>query len=140
MHYLLKIPLSPTVHLLSIGLITKQGYQNCEIHSPLVWNLVFGLASAILQRKCINVILNKSFSVHQDIGKQFKHIVKMRKEASSQIVRFMILVRLWAQVFGQDYIGHFKKNAEEIICTLKHLCNRESQYVFQTSKKAYVAQ
>lgn len=34
--------LSPTVHLLSIGLITKQGYQNCEIHSPLVWNLVFG--------------------------------------------------------------------------------------------------
>lgn len=64
----------------------------------------------------------------------------MRKEASSQIVRFMILVRLGAQVFGQDYIGHFKKNAEEIICTLKHLCNRESQYVFQTSKKAYVAQ
>lgn len=40
MHNLLKIPLSPTVHLLSIGLITKQGYQNCEIHSPLVWNLV----------------------------------------------------------------------------------------------------
>lgn len=34
--------LSPTVHLLSIGPITKQGYQNCEIHSPLVWNLVFG--------------------------------------------------------------------------------------------------
>lgn len=42
MHYLLKIPLSPTVHLLSIGVITKQVYQNCEIHSPLVWNLVFG--------------------------------------------------------------------------------------------------
>lgn len=40
MHYRLKIPLSPTVHLLSIGLITKQVYQNCEIHSPLVWNLV----------------------------------------------------------------------------------------------------
>lgn len=36
------LSLSPTVHLLSIGLITKQGYQNCEIHSPLVWNLVFG--------------------------------------------------------------------------------------------------
>lgn len=95
-----------------------------------------------LQRsyRCINVILNKSFSAHQDIGKQFKHIVIMRKEASSQIVGFMILVRLGAQVIGQDYIGHFKKNAKEIICTLKHLCNRESQYVFQTSKKAYVAQ
>lgn len=65
----------------------------------------------------------------------------MRKEASSQIVRFMTLVWLiGAQVFRQDYIGHFKKNAEEIICTLKHLFNRESQYIFQTSKKAYVAQ
>lgn len=35
----------------------------------------------------------------------------MRKEASSQIVRFVILVWLGAQVFGQDYIGHFKKSS-----------------------------
>lgn len=45
----------------------------------------------------------ESFSVLQDIGRQFKYIVVMRKEASSQILKFMTLSKPGAQV----YIGHF---------------------------------
>lgn len=30
-----------TGHLISIGLMTKEVHQNCEIHSPLVGTLVF---------------------------------------------------------------------------------------------------
>lgn len=55
----------------------------------------------------MNLILKKSFGVLQDIGRQFKYIVVMRKEASSQILKFITLSKPGAQVFGYDYIGHF---------------------------------